>query len=205
MTSRADPSRPVEGSYTAYLEFEDGTPASLVYSGYGHFDSTEFTYGIGLSGVPVEPDAFIRSRKRIQAFTRPEEEWVAKDAARYGGAGARSHAAGAARGNTQKRHAFFGVTIVSCERGDIRQSPTGLSIYGGDARREIPVEAGEVYDKRYTSTEIDLMYHAWSTDRPLASHDGRWGKATLEVCLGILQSAQERREVSMHCQTAYAL
>jgi hypothetical protein len=33
-------------------------------------------------------------------------------------------------------------------------------------------------------------------------HDGRWGEATLEVCLGILQSAAERREISMSHQVS---
>jgi phthalate 4,5-cis-dihydrodiol dehydrogenase len=33
-------------------------------------------------------------------------------------------------------------------------------------------------------------------------HDGRWGEATLEVCLGILQSAAEKREVAMAHQVA---
>jgi hypothetical protein len=31
-------------------------------------------------------------------------------------------------------------------------------------------------------------------------HDGRWGQATLEVCLGILQSAAERKEIMMNHQ-----
>jgi phthalate 4,5-cis-dihydrodiol dehydrogenase len=28
-------------------------------------------------------------------------------------------------------------------------------------------------------------------------HDGRWGQATIEVCLAILQSSAERREITM--------
>jgi phthalate 4,5-cis-dihydrodiol dehydrogenase len=33
-------------------------------------------------------------------------------------------------------------------------------------------------------------------------HDGRWGKATLEVALAIQQSARERREVTLVHQVA---
>jgi phthalate 4,5-cis-dihydrodiol dehydrogenase len=33
-------------------------------------------------------------------------------------------------------------------------------------------------------------------------HDGRWGKATLEVALAIQQSARERREVTLAHQVA---
>jgi phthalate 4,5-cis-dihydrodiol dehydrogenase len=36
-TLNLDTSREVPGAYTVYLEFEDGTPATIVYSGYGHF------------------------------------------------------------------------------------------------------------------------------------------------------------------------
>jgi phthalate 4,5-cis-dihydrodiol dehydrogenase len=41
-TVNLDPSLRVPGAYIAYLEFEDGTPATIVYSGYGHFDMAAF-------------------------------------------------------------------------------------------------------------------------------------------------------------------
>ena len=41
----------------------------------------------------------------------------------------------------ESAHQFFGFTLVSCERGDIRQTPTGLRIYGDDAVREVEVPA----------------------------------------------------------------
>ena len=33
-------------------------------------------------------------------------------------------------------------------------------------------------------------------------HDGRWGMGTLEVCLAIMQSARERREIMLSHQAA---
>jgi hypothetical protein len=48
----ADPARRVEGAYAAYLEFEDGTSATVAFDAHGHFDSAELTYGIGLNGRP---------------------------------------------------------------------------------------------------------------------------------------------------------
>src|SRR4029077_2461235 len=39
--------RPCPGNFSAYLEFEDGTPATIAYSGYGYFDTSELTWGIG--------------------------------------------------------------------------------------------------------------------------------------------------------------
>ena len=35
-------------------------------------------------------------------------------------------------------------------------------------------------------------------------HDARWGKATLEVALAILQSAREKREIVLRHQTSTA-
>src|SRR5262249_4917512 len=45
LTAAWDPRRPTEGAYAALLTFEDGVFASLVYSGYGHFDGDEFCLG----------------------------------------------------------------------------------------------------------------------------------------------------------------
>jgi phthalate 4,5-cis-dihydrodiol dehydrogenase len=48
---------------------------------------------------------------------------------------------------------------------------------------------------------LDDMLAAIRTGRrPL--HDGRWGKATVEVALAILRSAQEGREVALEHQVA---
>jgi phthalate 4,5-cis-dihydrodiol dehydrogenase len=187
MTSAMDASRPVEGSYMAYLEFEDGTPATLIFNSYAHFNSAELTWGYGLGGHTVAQDSGVQARRQIQGFARPEDEWAHKDATRYGGPKAR----GVARAG-QSAHQFFGFTLVSCEQGDIRQTPDGLRIYGDDEVREVAVPA-----EHYARVELDVMYRAWVNDEPLAYHDGLWGRATTEVCLGILQSAKERKEITL--------
>ena len=33
--------RPIPGFYTAYMEFEDGTPATILHNGYGYFLTAE--------------------------------------------------------------------------------------------------------------------------------------------------------------------
>src|SRR5581483_1976530 len=55
------------GCYTAYLEFEDGTPATLVYSGYGHFDSAELHYWVGERGQMRDPATHAETRRAYQA------------------------------------------------------------------------------------------------------------------------------------------
>jgi len=192
MTSIADAQRPIEGSYSAYLDFDDGTPAILEYSGYGHFDSSELTWGIGLHALPRVPDDNLRSRRQI-ASLQPEQEWSLKDATRYGGGKGRP------LGKPLERHQFFGFTLLSCERGDVRQTPNGLVIYGDAERREIAMPM-----RLYAETELDVMYRAWSQDEPLEYLDARWGMATLEVALGILSSARERSEITMSHQTGLA-
>lgn len=44
-------------------------------------------------------------------------------------------------------------------------------------------------ENRHLAKRVSIVH-----ERPVY-HDGRWGKATLEVCLAILKSARERREV----------
>jgi hypothetical protein len=41
------PERPCAGNFSAFLEFEDGTPATISYNGHGYFDTAELTWGIG--------------------------------------------------------------------------------------------------------------------------------------------------------------
>jgi hypothetical protein len=95
----------------------------------------------------------------------------------------------------RKHQKFFGLTIVSCEKGDMRQSPDGLLIYGDEGKKEIPIGKAVVGRQ----AEVAELYEAVTKGRQIF-HDGRWGEATLEVCLGILQSAAERREIMMSHQ-----
>jgi phthalate 4,5-cis-dihydrodiol dehydrogenase len=200
ITSASDPRRPIDGGYTALAEFENGAAATMTYSGYGYFDSTELTFGVGLQGYAADPDAHRRTWQLFDGFAEGEEA-AYKETTRFGGERHTRPARTAPDG--QRRHAFFGLTLVSCEGGDIRQTPTGLAIYRADGRTEVPLSAGADYSRRYTTAELDLMYAAWSRDEPVASHDGRWAKGTLEVCLAILQSARERREIMLSHQLPY--
>ena len=205
-SSAVDPQRPFDGSYIAYLEFEDGTPASMLYSGYGHFDTAEVTYGLGLQGFPVAPGIGVDAHRQTADFGSRQREYEFKESTRYGGSRSRPAKSGPpARdaSGTPKRHAFYGFTVASCEKGDVRQYPEGLVLYTDAERRELPVHAGDDFTLRYTSTEVQELHHAIVNDTPVALHDARWHKATLEVLLGVMQSSREHREVEMHHQTPY--
>src|SRR5215831_14272464 len=82
LTGAWDAARPTEGAYAALLTFADGAFASLVYSGYGRFDSDEFEGAIGEMGQAKTPYAGA-ARPR---FADAKEEAAFKNARNYGGA-----------------------------------------------------------------------------------------------------------------------
>ena len=187
-----DPSRAHEGSYVVYLEFENGVPATLVYSGYGFFDTAELHWWVGEGGQPRNPDHNLNVRRRLHAISDPKKEEAMKEQMRYGGQreGEYSH-----RSQGERKQPFFGFTVVTCEKGDIRQSEDGLIIYGDEEKREVPLEARRIGRE----AEMDELYNAVVNKRPVF-HDGRWGEATLEVCLAILESAKQRKELPVSHQ-----
>ena len=87
-----------------------------------------------------------------------------------------------------------------CEDGDLRPASDGVIVYGNEGKREIvlpPVKASK-------EKVIEEFYNAVVNDR-LLIHNGRWGKATLEVCLAVLRSAHERREIYLSHQVPLAV
>jgi phthalate 4,5-cis-dihydrodiol dehydrogenase len=192
MTGVWDKARQWEGSYTCYIEFEDGTPATLVYSGYGFFDSAELFDWVGEGGQHRDPQTNLNVRKRLREVRTPEEEEALKETMRFGGAreGEFSHV-----WSGERKQPFFGFTLVSCEKGDIRQTPQGLRIYGANEQREITLPQGN----RGREAEVEELYNAVAHKRRVF-HDGRWGAATLEVCLAMLQSAERRQEIFLSHQ-----
>ncbi len=97
--------------------------------------------------------------------------------------------------NRRRHQKFFGPLIATCEKGDLRQSQDGILIYGDEKIKEMPL--AQVMVGR--QAEVTELYEAVMNGRPMF-HDGRWGEATLEVCLAILQSTAERREVYLSHQ-----
>jgi phthalate 4,5-cis-dihydrodiol dehydrogenase len=181
LTGAWDKARPTEAAYAALLTFANGAFASLVYNGYGRFDSDEFSDWIGEMGRAKPPYAGA-PRPR---FAASAEEIAYKAARNYGGADYRPQQAGTA-------HQHFGTLIVSCAEADLRPLPTGVMIYQDGTARLDPlppptVPRGEV---------IDEIYRAVIDGAP-PLHDGAWAAATVEVLLAMLRSAREGREVTL--------
>ncbi len=191
----AEPSRPGEGHYSCFLDFAPGLAATLAYSGYAYFDSAELTWGLDEAGLQKDPERHPKARRFFRELGRGDARRIGLEAGieqrRYGATAAVAETLP----QTARRQPFFGLTIVTCEKGDIRQSQDGLYIYDDSGRHEIRLEHG----MSAREAELREFFTAIREDRTPA-HDGLWGQATLEVCQAILTSAAERREVRLSHQ-----
>ena len=191
-TGSWDPARPTEGAYGALLSFAGGAFATASYEGYGRFDTDEFMDWIGEMGTPKDRSRYGAARRALAGADAAREADL-KAARNYGGATYAGLPAPAAN----RVHQHFGVMVISCERADLRLTPQGVMIYGDDAPRFEPVAVPAIP----RAEVIDELYAAVIEGKP-PLHDGAWARATLEVCLAILQSAREKRDVTLVHQTA---
>jgi phthalate 4,5-cis-dihydrodiol dehydrogenase len=175
-----DAGRATEGAYNAFVTFAGGGVASLVYSGYGRFDSDAFCGWIGETGFPKDP----LSRRALQSPEQPEADQ--RRARSYGEAGVE------ARHGPVGVHEHFGLVIVSCERADLRIMPKGVMVYaeGAPELRRPPAATHP------RSTVVDEIWSAVIEGRH-PPHSGAWGMATLAACLAIRESSRLGREITM--------
>jgi phthalate 4,5-cis-dihydrodiol dehydrogenase len=177
-----DAARPTEGSYSALLEFQDGAVANLVYNGYDHFHTVELT-GQSEGGTRVDTTQMehAAARKRLEASG--------------GDAALKRQGRFSARADTPPYPAYFGLIIVSCEHGDIRQTPSGLKVYADDDIREIQLPQGVSGRDLMIGELYDAVVHGTP-----ALHTTGWAKATLEVSLAVLESSRTRQDVQLKFQ-----
>ena len=164
-----------KGLCTAMIRFASGAVASFTLSGYGYFESRELTWNIGVFGgqsTPGKPLPLHPPLTEEEKFTDSQP--------------------GTANRTAQGALPFVGLTIVSCERGVIRQSPDGIYLYTDDGRSEEPIppnpgRAAELIELRDAICEGRDVFP-----------NGEWGRANLEICLAILRSAREGRDVAIN-------
>jgi predicted dehydrogenase len=194
------------GGYTCHLEFEGGVSATLVYDARAFFDVAELHSWVAEDGGQRAPEANLRVRRHFDelAAHHGDDLEVAleeqKEQGRYGAAAPSAESLtlwGYSEPGDVVNQPFFGLTVVSCERGAIRQSPEGLTVYGQRGIEHVPVDR----TMRGRAAELAELHGAITEDRAV-HHDGRWGRATLEVCHAILTSAREGREVVLSQQVA---
>lgn len=180
-TGAWDATRPTEGAYSALIGFEGGAFASATYSGYGHYDSDELFGNIGEMGQSKNPADYGAARKRLEAAATSAEETALKAARNYGGS---LYTAGTALPQGLQ-HQHFGQFIVSCEKADLRPSPSGIAIYAHGEKTFEALPAPAIPRQEV----IDELFASVMEGRP-AVHSGEWARATTAACLALLESAQ---------------
>jgi phthalate 4,5-cis-dihydrodiol dehydrogenase len=176
-TFKWDSKRQAIGAHTAFLEFADGVVATAVYSGYGGVGGAELISGVSEWGYPepiTVPSTRVTPADFAQAKRRRAKESV-KSAPPF--------------------QAHFGLTVVNCEGGDIRQSPSGLLVYSPEGRQEITLPAEMTPHRMVVAEFADGIM---GVTEPL--HDARWGAANLETCLAAIESAKTGKTVSLRHQ-----
>ena len=181
-TGAWDRSRPTEGAYAALVDFEGGCFASLTYSGYAHFDTDALCDWIGETGHRRDPTAYGAARRALADAAAPEA--VLRQARGYGNA--------TANPPPPIAHEHFGFVLACCERADLRLLPDRVEIFADGGRSTLPLPPPrpprrEVWDAFYTAITTGVM----------PTQTGGWGLATMELCLAILHSAREGREIAL--------
>jgi phthalate 4,5-cis-dihydrodiol dehydrogenase len=188
-----DRARPAPAAYAAHITFANGAFASLTYSGFGHFDTDEFAGWVGEGGEPKDQARYGDARARLTGLATAEQEASLKAAGNYGGADYSGPSASVLA--TPRHHQHFGLLIASCEHADLRPTPDGVMIYDDTGVRLEPLPPPEVP----RAEVIEELYAAVIDGRP-PLHDGIWSRATMEVCLAMLDSARTGREVVLKHQ-----
>jgi phthalate 4,5-cis-dihydrodiol dehydrogenase len=188
------PERPIPGFYSAFLEFENGIPATISHNSYGYFLGAELVpWGEDKHRYTASERASIRAA--LRNGTRAES--TEKQALRIGG--------------DQERIIFrrnepepwvpedMGMAIASLDRADVRQSRYGIYVHSDAGKQDLDVIPGRDMGVSQRRAELEELYESVVLGKPLW-HDGRWGMATLEVCLAIMESARTRKEIMLQHQ-----
>jgi phthalate 4,5-cis-dihydrodiol dehydrogenase len=177
-----DGNRRAAGHCAAFLDFEHDAAASIVFSAYDFFDSDELHHWIAEGGAKKEPD---RHGKTREAFLARAGDVEAHQAL---GFGAR------VLPTEQPYLPHFGLIVATCERGDLRFSPSGVLVHGIHGTREVAVSRGP--GRPGQGDALDALWGA-VREGHRCLHDARWGRATVEIILAILQSSKSHREVRL--------
>jgi phthalate 4,5-cis-dihydrodiol dehydrogenase len=186
-----DESRPVPGAASAFLRLRDGASATLVYSGYDRFDSREWTYGLDEMGRSTPLRHGVSSRARSNTAGRADEAGLL-DSVRFGG----PEWSGASE---EERQPQPGALLVSCRDADLRPSPDGVTVYSAQGLVQRPIR--QIVSPAGRVEVLEELYRAVADDEA-SVFDGHWGKATVEACLAIQQSATQGGPVELRHQRA---
>lgn len=172
----------------AYIEFTDGTPASVIQNSYGYFVCDDLMSWTSPEDAQKQFSQRGSARKGLKNGTRSEADYRER---RVGGSLDRGRSD---RVGEREWAADMGMVIVSCEHGDMRQSPDGVYVYNDEGLREIRVSGGTLWEKEQAEA-YDGIVHGRR-----GFHSGRSALATIEVIMAIMESAKTHREVELKHQ-----
>jgi phthalate 4,5-cis-dihydrodiol dehydrogenase len=163
-----------DGDYSALLRFAGGAVGIAGFNGYGHFDAAELTWGIGESGM--------RKAKLGEGLQVPGSSAPVAADVKYAWSDSRAREHALRQRDFQP---FFGLTIVSCERGTVRQSEHGIYVYTDYKRSERVVA-------RALGRRGELFELQRAIELGVAAFPGaEWGRATVAACLAIFESSRD--------------
>lgn len=199
LTGAWDSTRPTEGAYAALLTFASGAFASLLYSGYGHFDGDALCGDVSELGVAKATSSHGAARRALHAVAAAAAAGgIAESTAKSvrNDATFAAVARAAADSGVGLQHEHFGMVIVSGERADLRLLPSGVAVYD-----DVAITFDAVAPPGVPRVEVIDELHQAIVHGIAPLHDGRWARATLEVCAALLRSARERSTVLLRYQT----
>jgi phthalate 4,5-cis-dihydrodiol dehydrogenase len=192
--AQAMAARGTEGAYAAFLRFDGDCAATATYSGLGRYDTDALQGWIGELGSrksPTRPGA----ARQVLAGLDPAQEAETKLARSYGGAG---HAPGLPPNAAPEFHNHFGLLLVQCDRADLRLTPAGVEVHDDAGLRLERTPLPDLPRAEVLDEFADAVQHGIAP-----RHDGAWGLATLEACLGLLEAARTGQESTLHHQTRF--
>ena len=91
-------------------------------------------------------------------------------------------------------HEHFGPVLVLCERAELHILPGGVQVYRDSEQEFVPCP--------FRHPRADVMDGLWSAvrDGKPPPQTGAWGLASLEICHGILDSAESGAPVDLEHQ-----
>ena len=182
--------RPIPGYYSAFMEFESGVSAIAIHNGYGYFVASELVPW-GDANTRYTPEERTEIKRQMRAGTR--EENSEKLSLRIGGEAERQ----IFRSEREElwKPNDLGILLVSCERGEIRQSAHGLYVYDDSGLKELKFSSHPL-DR---DQELEELFNAVRGGKPVF-HSGEWGMATLEVGMAINEATKTHQDIVLSHQ-----
>jgi hypothetical protein len=129
------------------------------------------------------------ARRELRSVANPDEETALRVGSGY--------SAGAPEPSESLLQSELGNFVVTCARADLRLSAEGVVVHDDAGVHVIAPEYGNHLGGR--GAVLDELYSAVVERRPVV-HDGEWAKATMEVCLAMLESARQQQEIELRFQ-----